>query len=713
MPKFIVTSGSYFEPFSYDELVRPLQQMTDAQNEVADSYGQLSLETEALRRYISDNEDDRQAKALYDNYIEKLSALQDNLWRNGYNAGTRRDLASARASYASDIGRLSAAIQARQARSKEYWDMKHKNPDMITGADPGMSGLDNYLRDDMYGSNWYSYSGNDFMKQVGTDAAARAQEMFNDPQIMRDPRLAGYLTRITQSGFTSDEVNKAAYAVRMAENGDSRYLEALDPASGILAGVLRSHLESTGAKGNVSNNEYNRLIDYGVAGLSQAIGKRSYEYMSDKQWDQAAEWDMWKRKQEYELAAKAAATKASAGNSGADSAKFDDTFTRTLDAPNADKAEKQTRPYDATDKFLLITKDGKEITSDAQASDLVYSGDLRRRAYGELGFDIGRDAKPKGVLTTSDKYISGSVTHNGKTVETRYNPYGRYNGEAGVVQYREAGGRWLTSPELTAKYKDYRAEYEETLNYYTENEGSIAKHAKINPDKQHDDYTKYNVDFSTPLTEFRGAALSQPGNSPQSVTDTYIAREAYDSDYLERFSGLISNGISFKSKGKDDKITYDAQKDRNRRAYRGTSDYIHEMTDYGTLTRKAIKDPNDVFTFKDGKITNIKEIRINPDSVLDAASNGSFGKGYVIVKTNSNKEYAVNVDMMDSDVVDNLFAAKRVEMLNVINNRYLSESQVETLLKGICSRLSAELKDNLGFNMNLQSQGPTNSKNES
>ena len=75
MPRYLVTSGSHFTPFSYDELAKPIMQVQEAHNAAQDAYDTLSLETNALGRYISDNPGDSKAKALYDNYINKLTTF--------------------------------------------------------------------------------------------------------------------------------------------------------------------------------------------------------------------------------------------------------------------------------------------------------------------------------------------------------------------------------------------------------------------------------------------------------------------------------------------------------------------------------------------------------------------------------------------------------------------------------------------------------------
>lgn len=319
MPKFLVTSGSYFQPFTYDELSKPVVQTVEAHNAAQDAYDQLSMETSALGRYITENPDDVNAKRMYDSYLAKLNSLQDNLWNNGYNAATRRDLASARAGYASDITRLQAAIKARQERSQEYWKTRHEHPDMIMGRDPGESGLDNYLFNDLYGRDYYSYSGNDFAKMVGAEASARASEMLNDPQVKKNPMLVGYLQMIERDGFTNKQVDDAYAAVRKAVDGDMSGVTNLDFATGILANVLMSNLESSGAKGNVSQDEFNRLLDYGKIGLSQAVGKTKVSTVADLQW--AEQQKIARENERYQHQLNLAAMKAAArnGSGGSDS----------------------------------------------------------------------------------------------------------------------------------------------------------------------------------------------------------------------------------------------------------------------------------------------------------------------------------------------------------------------------------------------------------
>ena len=294
MPKFLITQGSYFQPFTYDELVKPLQQMADAQNAAQDSYDVLSMEAAALEGYLSQNEDDTEARALYDNYMKRLNALQNNLWNNGYTPQTRRDLSLAKTTYAQDIkGKLQNSIERRQAQSKAFWDMRHNHPDVVTGRDPGSYGLDNYLRDANFGNDWYNYSGNDFKASVAAEVKARASELKKTLDISGDPRLAGVLTRWESNGFTNAETMEAMSIVRdvidMPEEQRLAYYgqEGVAPEMIILSESLINQYNATGAReADMPDSERNRLLSYGMSGWSEGIlGKTSKDF-DDKEYDE-------------------------------------------------------------------------------------------------------------------------------------------------------------------------------------------------------------------------------------------------------------------------------------------------------------------------------------------------------------------------------------------------------------------------------------------
>lgn len=671
MPKFLVTNGSNFQPFTYDELTRPLYEMAEAKRNTQDQYDALSMQTEALRNYISENEDDKRAKAMYDNYVSKLNALQENLWSHGYTASTRRDLNAARSAFSSDIARLGKAIENRQTRSAEYNKFKHDHPDMVMGSDPGLDGLDNYLDNDLYGTDWYQYSGNQFMSEVGADAKARANEMLNNPEIMRDPRLAGYITKITREGFSNDEVDAAGAAVKAHLAGDSSYLGNLDPASSILANVLLTHLESTGAAGNVSDAEFNRLVDYGINGLSQAVGKTHTQELSDKVWDANKQYSMWYRQESQRRAwAKQDAEEAARAQQAAALDRFRDNFEFEVDSEAARKFAKEYGDYNTEGNGrLYFTKSGKEIRNAVGASSEVYGEDIRQRYFNDLHFDIGRDPKRFGEATTDKYFLKGYVVDNaGNKHNIQYNPHKSHNGVNGVIEIIDEG-KPKYSEFWTNRYHKGRDEYENRVQYYKKNEKDIYDLATIDPDKQYKDYTAQGLGFDTPLEEFYRRSLNMPTNAFGPERGTYIAREGDSDNLVEVFAKYLSQSIPVNEKG-------EPVKDRNWRTHNGSTFGIHEINKNGAVRSEAVKRPGDVIKIgADGK-SNITSIGISPGAIMSTNSaTGLNEPGYLIFRTRGGQSYAVGIDMFDSDMMRGILSEAKYNISRAMNESRNAEQR--------------------------------------
>lgn len=540
MPKFLVTSGSYFEPFTYDQLSKPVVQAVEAHSAAQDAYDQLSMETSALGRYISDNPGDANAKLMYDSYLEKLNSLQSNLWNNGYNAATRRDLALARAGYASDITRLQAAIKLRQERSKEYWDARHKNPDLVTGADPGLGGLDAYLSDDNYGRNYFSYSGDKFMEEVGIDAKASASEMLRDPKVVKDPNLVGYLTRISQEGFTNAEVDAASFAVKAAMSGDPTLLNSLDPASAILANILTSHLESTGASGKIDSSEMTRLLDYGKAGLRQAVGKRKDDVMADKVWALNAELEMAKKKADLEV--DVARRKKEPDNlteetDGSERGYETNAAYQRLLSKTAQKTSDEM--YDAyhknfkddsgNDKSVPIKLPGNGLIVAQNAKDAtekIVKNEHQQRIMEEMGLDVSLPGYGLFRTKKSKQYSEDGHFMTDDLSRKDEKRLGLPRGAVAVKEY--VNGQWVLNDGYTMAFNRARRGYEAYIDHTK----------KLNPDLNIPDY------IITPEQE-RKIRKNHPGMDKVPFADLEIAILREEVDQLSVAPQLVGTGQEY------------------------------------------------------------------------------------------------------------------------------------------------------------------------
>ncbi len=478
MPKFIVTSGSYFQPFTYDELAKPIMQTVEAHNAAQDVYDQLGMETSALGRYISDNPGDSDAKIMYDNYLSRLNSLQENLWNNGYNAATRRDLASARAGYANDITRLQAAIQARQDRSKEYWDARHKNPNLVTSVDPGLSGLNDYLRDDNYGRNWFSYDSAQFEKDVFAEMQARAQSMMSDLTdengVVSNPALADTLTRVIKYGATNDEVGMATSLVdglidMAPEQRDAFYAEyGISPVVSMMTESLINRYNSTGIRDfDVSESERSKLIERGKAGLTGILMKPETKDFTNPEY----EFEMWKRKEDIEhqhrmeeLGAKGGNGSGSGGG-GNDAPKGTyslETLSSYLDSPEA----KEITAY-ANKQFVKKYEEPIPITGVSGEPDMISNAYDVERIFDDLGrqeFMNKWGVDPtENVVGTYNVSSGGGSRIGGSGNRTISSASGGYasNGNNGYTVSYDGKVNKTESKEFSDDIKKFRENYAE------------------------------------------------------------------------------------------------------------------------------------------------------------------------------------------------------------------------------------------------------------
>ena len=502
MARYLVTSGSHFEPMSYQEIIAPLQALTEQHNAAADAYDAFALESGALDNFI-DKENDPIARRMYEDYTNKLSTLQENLWKHGVTAGTRRDLAAARAGYA-NIGKLKEALQNRQERSKEYWDARHKNPSLITGADPSLSSLDSYLADVNYGRDWYSYSGDDFMNEVGADAKARAGELMRNPEITKNPELAGYLTRITQEGFSSDEVRNAGDAVEAVLSGQLKQsdLAGLSAPEQILADVLLSHVNSTGARDRVSPEEFSRLVKYGRAGLSQAIGKTEMKDFSDKVWEANQEWNMWKRKADYTAQAKAPTGTQEAPQILPYTLNDISTYMESAEAERINKTLGQIGDF----KQPVIVTDAEgnsSVLNNAFDAEKVLNSFGKDEFYMKYGINPDKPTGKWKLEAGNGKQVEYRVVYPQYGDNPQLDQFGRpvlpdnglgFGNTNYVLEYKNDKGKWVVDENMTREFnRDLDGYTNRVKNFEERNTGVNLKKLAISDKDREKIYKQYDI----------------------------------------------------------------------------------------------------------------------------------------------------------------------------------------------------------------------------
>lgn len=716
MSKFIVTRDSYFEPLSYDEIVKPLAELQTQHNAAQEAYDKMAMDTAALENYISkEGKDDARAREMYNNYKTKLQTLQDNLWANGINAQTRRDLSAARNAYASDITRLAKAVETRQARSKEYWEARHKNPDLVTGADPGLAGLDKYLDNDRYGQDYFSYNSAQLESDIATEWKTRASEMLRglqDPRnIVKNPDLESQLTRIIHKGLTNQELNEASVVadnvINMTPEQRNAYYRdyKVSPVSQMMVESLLNRYDATGIRqSDASDFDMQRLYNRGKAGWAAGVLGTDVKDFTDPYFEQRMQLDTTLKKAQLIKTLE-----------GQDNEDAGITVDYDIEEGPGENYVKASSKMDDTFGKNFVDVGGRKVRSGAAASSVIYSEDLRKRMYNRLGFDIGRNTGQKG---NPSSFLHGEVVspNNGQTYEVRFNPARNKDGYTGIIEITEKGKNdWRPEQTLTKEYHDARTEYLNTLNRYKDRFSTPewVNAPFVDPDKQYKLFQEEGLDFGKhSILDYEDIVMSRPENKHNNqIYKYYVTRNGTDTGKLmERISGYISNNYDVKT-GKDKSEILKIDIPGN---YTGTSKGIHAVGKDGVLGKEALQ-PRDVFTMdKDGRsINNIREVYTTLNSIMDTKTPdnpSTFGDGYIIMnvvdKDGKRKSVSVNINELGSGRLKESFNRAR-QIIYSIQRSNMGETQKRQQIAEAISLVNKDISDLLGFDLNVQTQSGT------
>lgn len=705
MAKFIVTESN-FTPFTYDKLVKPIAALQEKHDKAQETYDALDMEASAMKRYLDNDAEDSEVRKAYDATMSKLSDLQENLWNNGINARTKRDLSVAKSSYASTMPRIQEAIKKRQADSKAWGDARKQNPKLVTGIDPASGGLNNYFLDDTYGNNWFTYDSGVLEKEVATEAMTRAQDSIRDLRasgnIVNNPALAGWLTRDLTKGFTNAEVAEGKAVSDEVRNMTAEQRAAyyqqhnVSMPAQILTETLIDRYNATGVRNaNITNDEADRLWYGGQNGFYGSVLGHEIKDFQDNEWAQEQAMALARYKHSLTDPHTPPAIDYDSGtNPGANQEKATKRIEKVIGKP-FDKA--------------YITQDGSVIENAAQASALVYSQDLRLQVMDKLPFDIGRDGESTSIFNSSDKFLQGRKTEaSGKEYDIRFNPKRKMKyGDTvvqGVVEIRPADSNDAWEPyvskdmDYTKYYHEMRSKYKNNLEYYKKNEPELYKLATIDPDSQYDIYKDDNIDMHTPITSYEDTYRAQPDNHPEDYYGAWVARGDTDKgELVDKLSSWLAGSLAVSS---DSKGVYSADRKREWRKYDDKFGHMHEIDKYGNVSGKTITKPDDYFTFDSkGNINNVSGYQLTPQGLQN---------NYIVLHTKQGKQIAVGLDMFSSASLRNLFASANQQLSTILT--YNPEANPDVVTAVILDSTATDLQKMLGITFTTESKSGNASK---
>lgn len=270
MANYSFISNAKFRPFSYQEMLQPLQAYTNEYNTIQEGMGELSTKAGVFER-LANEQTDPQAYAMYKQYSNDLAKQAESLAKQGLTPASRQGLIDMKRRYSSEIVPIEQAYKRRQELVDEQRKLQAQDSTLLFDRPASTLSLDELISNPALSPQ--SYSGALLSKQVGTAAQNLAKNVREDKRKWEDILGKQYYETIMQRGFKPDEILQAV------QNNPK--------ASPILQGIVEDAVGSSGIKNWNDENILNRAYDYARQGLWNAVGETQYQTLSNKAYDYA------------------------------------------------------------------------------------------------------------------------------------------------------------------------------------------------------------------------------------------------------------------------------------------------------------------------------------------------------------------------------------------------------------------------------------------
>lgn len=272
-----IVVNSRFNPFTYEQLIKPLEDYTKAYNEVEGQYANLATQTEAFRD-VATQENSPEAYAMFNRYATDLEAVTDDFSR-GMTLANRKQLLGLKRRYAKEITPIARADAARQEALKYRRETRARdNSAMFKVENPS---LDDFLHGRTVSEDYVS--GKDIIARTSAKVEALSKSLFSDPEFKLV--LGGQQYQITQqNGMTPDMF----YAVVNDQLNNPNISEALRTKLQGFRQIMDDELDNVADWGE---NARRQALSSVTTGMYAGLAKPTYNYTANGEYMSKAERD--------------------------------------------------------------------------------------------------------------------------------------------------------------------------------------------------------------------------------------------------------------------------------------------------------------------------------------------------------------------------------------------------------------------------------------
>ena len=291
-----LTITSKFQPFSYDDLIKPYMQYKEVYEKAEADYANLAAQTEQWKN-IANRTESPKAYAMYSKYSNALKEASDD-FSHGMTIQNRGMLTSLKNRYASEIIPIAKAGEDLAKAETARMELKAKNPNAVFEKEK--LSIDDFLDGKRYSNNYWD--GTAAAARIAAKAEALGKALFSDPQ--SELYLNGQKYKVTQlNGISPEELTTvlldpsniktdAGKKMRQIVEDELKNVDAKNySATGLnqITNIINSAMYAGLAKPTynyVDNGEYVNKAQRQQIAISQAnldLAKEQWETEKDKQ----------------------------------------------------------------------------------------------------------------------------------------------------------------------------------------------------------------------------------------------------------------------------------------------------------------------------------------------------------------------------------------------------------------------------------------------
>lgn len=194
--------NSKFRPFSYSEMLAPIEAATTEHRAIEEGLGEMSAKA-GMWDKLANQQSDPVAYAQYKTYADDLTKQADLLARQGLTPESRRGLLDMKRRYSNEITPIEVAATKREELTKAQREAVQKDPSLMFNIDYGTASLDDLINNP--NATYNTISGSELSKRASMMASNLAKTIQENPQYQSI--LGGqYFQQMQQLGYTPQQV---------------------------------------------------------------------------------------------------------------------------------------------------------------------------------------------------------------------------------------------------------------------------------------------------------------------------------------------------------------------------------------------------------------------------------------------------------------------------------------------------------------------------